>query len=328
MRRDDAAGGAVPALDGAAILARAPRAAAAAELVPRDLGRQPASWFDFGDLFRLRAAIDEALADPAVAGVVLVQGTDTIEESAFFLDLLHADERPLVVTGAMRDASQPADDGPANLRDAVVAAASPALRGGGCVVVLAGSVEPADDVTKTHATARDTFRSRNLGRLGRLVEGAVVMERGRGPRRQVAATRVAEPIALVTVVVGSRGEAIEQAVTSGARGIVVEATGTGNTHPAVLAAAERAMAGGIPIVLTTRCPAGRVGAAYAFPGGGATWIRAGALPAGFLGGPKARIALALGLGAGLDRASLAALLAGPRQVEAAEADDGDGAASA
>jgi L-asparaginase len=95
---------------------------------------------------------------------------------------------------------------------------------------------------------------------------------------------------------------------------VVEATGAGNTAATLLAAAEGALAAGVPVVLTTRCPAGAATGAYAFPGGGATWLRAGALLAGHLGGPKARVALALGLGAGLDRAGLAELLADPAPI--------------
>ena len=89
------------------------------------------------------------------------------------------------------------------------------------------------------------------------------------------------------------------------------ATGAGNTDPALLAAAVRAMDAGIPVALASRCPSGRAGTTYAFPGGGATWVRAGAIPVGHLCGVKARVALALGLGAGFDRAGLAALLADP-----------------
>lgn len=311
MEVDPRAGGAVPRLDSAAILARAVGLEAIARVEAIDLGRIPASHFSFADLFRIAATVRRALADPGIAGAVVVQGTDTIEETAFAFDLLHADARPLVVTGAMRNASEPDADGPANLRDAVCAAAAPALREAGCVVVLAGTIEPADDVTKTHATALDTFRSCNAGRLGIVQGGHVLLERPRGPRRAVAAHRAIGQIALVTAATGVGGEPIDWAVEHGIRGIVVEATGAGNTDPAMLAAAERAMARGLPVVLTTRCPAGRAGAGYAFPGGGATWVRAGAMLAGSLGGPKARIALALGLGAGLDRSELAALLADP-----------------
>jgi L-asparaginase len=107
------------------------------------------------------------------------------------------------------------------------------------------------------------------------------------------------------------GSLLDAAVAAGADGIVVAATGAGNTDPSLLAAAVRAMAGGVPVALASRCPSGRAGPAYAFPGGGAAWIRAGAIPVGHLCAVKTRVALALGLGAGLDRVGLAALLADP-----------------
>ena len=117
---------------------------------PIDRGLTPASHFTFPALFELWSTIHGALTDPGIDGAVVVQGTDTIEETAFFFDLLHGGDAPLVVTGAMRAASSPEYDGPANIRRAVAAAAAPALRGAGTVVVLSGTIEPADDVTKTH----------------------------------------------------------------------------------------------------------------------------------------------------------------------------------
>jgi L-asparaginase len=115
----------------------------------------------------------------------------------------------------------------------------------------------------------------------------------------------------VTATVATDGVLLDAAVAAGANGIVVAATGSGNTDPALLAAAERAIAAGIPVALASRCPGGRATAGYAFPGGGATWLRAGALPVGTLCALKARVALALGLGAGLTRAGLIELLADP-----------------
>jgi L-asparaginase len=127
----------------------------------------------------------------------------------------------------------------------------------------------------------------------------------------VAATRAAERVHLVRATVAIDGTSIDALRAAGADGFVVEATGAGNTSAGLLAAAERAIADGLPVGLTTRCPIGAATDAYAFPGGGATWVRAGAFLTGHLGGPKARIAMALGLGAGLDRDGLAALLADP-----------------
>ena len=311
MRTDAAAGGRVPSLDGAAILARVPGLDEAADIVPIDRGRTPASHFTFPALFDLADAVRDAQADPSIDGVVVVQGTDTIDETSFFLDLVLDRQEPVVVTGAMRAASDPGDDGPANVRDAVRAAASRSLRGEGVVVVLGGSIEAADDVTKTHASALDTFRSLNLGPLGRVEADEVVVLRRRAGRRHVATGQAAERVHLITAHVAMDGSLVEAALAAGADGLVIEATGAGNTSAALLGACEPAMAGGFPVVLTTRCPAGRAGAGYAFPGGGATWVRAGALLAGYLGGPKARVALALGLGAGLDRDGLARLLGDP-----------------
>jgi L-asparaginase len=309
---DPVAGGAVPALDGAAILARTAGLERLARVVAIDRGRKPASHWTFAELLDLVRAVRELVADPAVNGLVLVQGTDTIEETSFLLDLLVATSKPVVVTGAMRDASKPDYEGPANLRDAVAAAASEQLRDTGVVVVLAGTIDPADDVTKTHATALDTFRSLNAGRLGTVHEGRVVLERARGTRRPVLPVdRIAGPIPIVTATVGMDDAILDVLAATRPAGIVVAATGSGNTSPGLLAAAERAIAAGIPVVLASRSASGAAGTGYAFPGGGATWVGAGAMLAGTLTAPKARIALAVGLGAGLTDADLARFVAGP-----------------
>ena len=139
----------------------------------------------------------------------------------------------------------------------------------------------------------------------------MVVERPRGPRRHIATTRARDRVHLITAGIGTDGALLDAAVAAGADGIVVAATGSGNTSPGLLAAAAHAIAADIPVVLASRCPAGAVGTAYAFPGGGATWVRAGAVPAGTLCAVKARVALALGLGAGLDVVGLGRLLADP-----------------
>jgi len=308
---DPAAGGNVPVLDGAAILERTPGLAALADVVAVDLGRTPASHFTFPMLLDIAATLRDVLADPAVDGAVVVQGTDTIEETSFCWDLGITGPKPVVVTGAMRASDAPGFDGPANLRDAVTVAAHPAMRDAGVVVSLAGSIEPADDALKMHATSLTTFASPNGGSLGRVDDGVVSVFRRRAGRRSVQATRAAERVHLITATVAMDGALLDAAVAAGADGIVVAATGAGNTDPRLLAAAVRAMESGIPVALASRCPSGAAGSAYGFPGGGAAWLRAGALPVGHLCATKARVALALGIGAGMDRDELAGLLADP-----------------
>ncbi len=312
MQLDAAQGGNVPALNGAAILSRTRGLDEIADVRAIDYGLVPASHVRFPQLFEIAGLLRAALAEPGVDGAVVVQGTDTIEETAFFYDLVVGGEKPVVVTGAMRSASEDGYDGPANLRDAVRAAAAPALRGAGCVVVMSGSVDAADDVTKSHATAITTFRSLNFGPLGSVVGEWLALGRRRAGRRAVpGATVAAEPVPLITAVVSMDASIMDAVVAGGARGVVVEATGSGNTSPELLAAARRAIEGGVPVVEATRCPAGAVGTGYAFPGGGAQWVRAGAIQAGHLTGPKARVALAVGLGAGLGPDALRDLLADP-----------------
>jgi L-asparaginase len=312
MQIDAAQGGNVPTLDGAAILARTRGLDEIADVRAIDYGLVPASHFRFQQLFEIAGLLRSALDEPDVDGAVVVQGTDTIEETAFFYDLVVGGPKPVVVTGAMRAASDDGYDGPVNLRDSVRVAAAQEMRDQGCVVVMTGSIDAADDVTKTHATSPTTFRSLNFGPLGEVSGGRVIVGRRRAGRRQVeGAFEAAEPIPLITAVVAMDASILEAVVAGGARGVVVEATGSGNTSPELLAAARRAIEAGIPVVEASRCAAGRVGTAYAFPGGGAQWARVGAIQAGYLTGPKARVALAVGLGAGLDQEGLRALFADP-----------------
>ena len=316
MRHDPAAGGNVPVLAGADLIASVPGLAAIADVVPIDRGLIPASHFTFEALFGVSQTVEKGLADPEIDGAVVVQGTDTIEETAFFLDLVHPGPKPVVVTGAMRSASAQDYDGPANLTAAIRIAASreAAAADLGVVVAVGGTIEAADDVTKTHASSFDTFQSLNRGSLGRIESDRVVLEGARGARRRVATEAAAGRVHLVTATVAADGTPIDALRTAGADGFVVATTGAGNTSSDLLAAAERAIADGVPVVHATRCPAGAASDGYAFPGGGAMWRRAGAIPAGHLTGAKARIALALGLGAGLDHDGLVALLADPAPI--------------
>lgn len=305
MKPDALAGGAVPTLRGEDILARTPGLAGVADVEPIDWGLVPASHLGFGRLLELGRLLERTLARDDFDGAVLVQGTDTIEETAFCFDLLLRSDKPLVVTGAMRNASEPDYDGPRNLRDAVRCAANELLRGQGTVVVLNGSIVAADHVQKTHTTALDTFRSRDGLPLGQVkLEGvSISIRREVRPRLPVVPSAPIENVHLVTVTSGMDGTLLRLLAPTGPAGLVVAATGAGNTHPDILAAAEQLMTAGTVVCLTTRCPLGSVAPAYGFPGGGAQWQRAGAILSP-LDGPKCRVALALGIAAGLSDSEL------------------------
>ncbi len=159
MRSDTGRGGNVPTLDAEALLASVPGLAEVADVVPVDWGLVPASHLTFAQVLEIGGILAEQLGRPDIDGAVIVQGTDTIEETAFAWDLLPLPAKPIVVVGSMRSASQEAYDGPENLRNAVAAAADPALSGVGVVVAMAGELHGADDVRKTHTHAHASFQA-------------------------------------------------------------------------------------------------------------------------------------------------------------------------
>jgi L-asparaginase len=243
-------------------------------------------------------AVAAQLRDDAVAGVVITHGTDTIEETAFFLDLVHADPRPVVMTGAQRAADAPDSDGPRNLVDAVTAAAAPATRGLGVLIGFGGQLFPARGTRKTHTLAADTFANPAGGPLGWVhgADVAVVTMPRRGPALDLAAF---DPSGVRVDVVpcypDADATALRACVAAGARGIVLEATGAGNANPAICAAVAELRAAGVVVVTSTRVAAGPVTPIYG-DGGGVDLVRAGAVPSGLLRPSQARMLLAALLG--------------------------------
>jgi L-asparaginase len=294
-RVDAQAGGAVPALRGADILARTPELTGA-NIEVIDWGLLTASHMTFAQIIDIARLLERTLAREEVTGAVVAQGTDSIEETSFAYDLLVRSDKPIVVTGAMNNSSHPDYDGPANLRDAVACASSADLRRQGTLVVLDGRIIGADIAAKTHATALDSFQPRDGVAVGNVSNGEVHVTE---PRRRVTLPaipdRAAEPVFMVTGVVGMDGTQIRLLAPANPAGLVVAAAGTGNTHPDVQLAALELRAKGTSVVLCTRSPNGAPVPVYAFPGGGATWLRAG-VPLSPLSPIKARIALGLALG--------------------------------
>ena len=299
----DADAGNVPTLRGEDLLATTPGIGTVAEVEPIDWGLVPASHLSFAQVLEIGRLLDDRLSRPEIDGAVVVQGTDVIEETAFAWDLLPLPSKPVVVVGAMRSATQDAYDGPENLRNAVAAAADPTLAGQGVVVAMAGELHGADDVRKTHTHAHATFQSPNAGRLGWVADGRVTLARRRAPATLPRIPRTAAlPVPVLGVVIDDEPRLPEGPVA----GLVVAAAGGGNTPPAYLEVAQPLIEAGVPVVLTTRCPSGRPMPGYGFPGGSSQWWQAGALFSGTLDALKARVLVALGVGAGLSAGELGA----------------------
>ena len=304
-----AAGGVAPALSADQLLAAVPGLAESDIAVQtHDFRQLPGASLGFDDLTALAAVIRDRFADGA-DGIVVVQGTDTIEETAYLLDLYHAGPHPVVVTGAMRNPTLAGADGPANLLAAVQTAASDQARGLGALVVLADEIHAARRVRKTHSTAGATFQSPNGGPLGYLVEG-----QPRLLNRLTHRTVVPDPIAghrphiaLVTVALSDDGVLLD-GLAERVDGVVVAAFGVGHV-PQQLVAPLDDLAARIPVVLASRTGAGPVLAhTYGFPGSERDLLGRGLVSAGFLDPYKARILLhaLAGAGAGADRKMIAA----------------------
>ncbi|MGH2379815.1 MAG: asparaginase [Candidatus Limnocylindria bacterium] len=303
MRSDPGSSGNVPTLGAEALLATVPGLADIAEIEPIDWGLIPASHLSFDQVLDIGRTLAGQLERHEIDGAVVVQGTDVIEETSFAWDLLPMPAKPVVVVGAMRSATQDGYDGPENLRNAVAAAAHADLADQGVVVAMAGELHGADDVRKTHTHAYATFQSPNAGRLGLVADGQVTLLRRRRPvRLPRVPDHAALPVPILTAVLD------DAPVLSGGAdpvGLVVAAAGGGNTPVAYLELARALIERGLPVVLTTRCPSGRVKPGYAFAGGSSQWWDAGALFSGTLDALKARVLVALGLGAGMSAEELA-----------------------
>lgn len=254
-----------------------------------DLMRLDSSQLSPQDWIRIGAAVSAAVADGA-DGVVVTHGTDTMEETALWLDLGYDGTVPVVLTGAARAADDPDPDGPANLRDALAVAASPDARGQGVLVSFAGTVWEPRGLTK-HAD-RAVFGGT---RLGSVSDGTFHTEATK-QRPYLGNLPSAPRVDIVAAYPGADGTAIDAFIAAGARGLVIDAVGSGNAGSAVIDAVGRAARQGVAVAVTTRVPGGHPSQTY---GPGNDLAQAGAVRVPRLRASQARVLMMGALSAGL-----------------------------
>jgi L-asparaginase len=284
--------GVAPGLSAADLLASVPGVGELAEIGARNLANVPSTEIDLPLLLALHAAIEVHEAE-SVAGVVVTQGTDTIEESSFVLDLLHAGEIPVVVTGAMRNPSLPGPDGAANLYAAIACAADPAFRGQGALVAFDDAIHAAAWVQKRDTSTTSAFHS--PAPVGWMAEGEAIL-RAPVPRRPAIAVPTGAPVPFVPILkpgIGDDPRIIGMALDAGAAGIVMEGAGGGHAPASWLDALTHA-AGRVPVVFASRTRGGRVlSRTYGQPGAEIDLLSRGLVGAGDLDALKARLLLSL-----------------------------------
>ncbi|MBD0741652.1 L-asparaginase [Streptomyces sp. CBMA152] len=311
MTTDPTTGGVVPALSAHDLLAAVPGLDSHdIELRVHDFRRVPGASLTLDDLVELSVDIRKSLDSADIAGVVITQGTDTIEETAFFLDLRYGHDQPVIVTGAMRNPTMAGPDGPANLYAAVIAAADPRLRGAGTLVVLNDEIHAARHVRKSHTTSPAAFTSPGAGPIGRVAEGRVQLASSL-PRRTepLGPTNRDVRVGLYTVSVGDDG-ALLDAWDGRCDGLVVAAFGVGHVPQRFVETLQR-LASRIPVVLASRIGNGPVlTGTYGFPGSEKDLIGRGLIPAGTLGPYQARLLLHALLAQDANRSAITDTFAG------------------
>lgn len=297
-RRRHVDGDVVAAASGADLLDSIGGAIACIDVTVEDFCQVGSYAMDLSRVLSLSRRIRDHLSRSDCDGVVVTHGTDTMEESAYLCDLTVPGDKPVVFTGAQRNADMPNTDGPSNLRDAICLAAVPAAAGMGTLLCFDGAFHAARDVTKTHTTRLDAFGSRGHGPLGFVAFGEVDVRR-RCPRSETFdPPRFDDGVQLLKLFLGADFRMIVALRELGATAIVIEAFGLGNAPPALLRPIEECVGSGVPIIISSRCAEGSTRPLYG-NGGGRDLERAGAIFAADLAGIKARLLASVLLGSGL-----------------------------
>ncbi len=304
MKIDETTKAAVPFFQGDELLKMIPEAQGIANLFIHEFGNFPGPHITPTRMMELSEKIESFIQEEKFDGIIVTHGTDTLEETAYFLDLTLDVKIPIVVVGAMKTSSEPDWDGPRNLIDAIHIINNPNSKGFGVLVCLNGEINAASEVTKTHTEDVETFHSLDFGSLGFVDKGRALFNRLPRKLETRLTKTINSNVDLIKVYAGMDDKFFRFSAESGAEGLVVEAMGVGNVPPECFEGIKCAVEKGIPVVLVSRCPAGETLDIYGYPGAGKWLKQMGVIFADYLNGQKARIKLIVCLGITKDREEL------------------------
>ncbi|HLR22030.1 MAG TPA: asparaginase [Tissierellaceae bacterium] len=296
MKIDPDLHAAIPALNSEEILSMVTNLEDIADIEDINLFNLPSPHITPIDMLKLAQSVKENIERDDVDSVIVTHGTDTLEETAYLLDLIVDSEKPIVVVGAMRNSSELGYDGSSNISAAICTATSPSSRNKGVLVVMNNEVNAASEVTKTNTLSLNTFQSPEFGPLGIVDNEEVIFYRNIVNRQYIDTNNLEEKVALIKTVAGTDSDIIDFHINNNYKGIVIEALGRGNVPPAMIPGIKKAIDKNIPIAIVSRCYTGRVLGTYGYEGGGKHLRDLGVLFGGNLPGQKARIKLMLILG--------------------------------
>ena len=296
MKIDPDLHAAIPALNADEILSMIKNIGDLTELEIINFANLPSPHITPDVMMELYKLTREKLKDETITGVIITHGTDTLEETAYLLDLLLDTQKPVVVVGAMRNFSELGYDGSSNLSAAICTVLSPGSLGKGVLVVMNNEVNAASQVTKTNTLSLDTFKSLEFGPLGIVDNDEVIYYRNIPSRQVIPSESIEKKVALIKCVPGMDSDIIDFYLDSGYKGIVVEALGRGNVPPSLVNGIKKSITNDVPVVMVSRCNTGRVLYTYGYEGGGKQLRDIGVIFGGNLPGQKARIKLMVILG--------------------------------
>lgn len=304
MMIDEKTGGAVPRFSGEELLRKIPEAKTLAKITCHDFGKYPGPHMTPQLMFKLSRIIKKLISKKKFDGVIITHGTDTLEETAYLLDLTNNTEIPIVVIGSMKNSSEQDWDGPQNLIDAIHVCLNQNCKNLGVLVCLNGEINAASEVTKIYTEQIDSFRSLDFGALGFVQSGKVILNRLPRKLETIKTKKIITNVDLLTVYAGMDEKFFRYSAQSNVKGLVVEALGVGNVPPAAFEGIKYVIEKNIPVVLVSRCPAGETLDIYSYPGAGKWLNKIGVIFADYLNGQKARIKLMLALGITRDQKKL------------------------